>query len=157
MALLVDFDAQLCALARLIEMEVVNSGGYAQNKYGESGGGGYVDMLPSGLVYQVSVRGFDGRKYTFPREKLEQTAGLIRALPNPADRQTIELVYLTYGSMKEKASHIGIHPDSLARKRNQAVERFAFHWQQFRQGQIRLPRGMGVLSHFVVQEAANAA
>ncbi|WP_157669303.1 hypothetical protein [Chitinibacter sp. GC72] len=156
MQLLVNFDAQLKALARLKELEFESSGGFAQAKYGESlGGGACLDMLPSGFVYQVRITGIDDRSYVFQRADLEATDRLIRKLPNSSDREVLALVYLTYGDMVDKAAYLGLSKQTLNYRRNAAVHRFAHHWQQMKQGAVKLPLGAGVRGRFVVQEAAN--
>ncbi|QKJ67475.1 hypothetical protein HQN60_12590 [Deefgea piscis] len=153
--LLINVDAQLTALAQLKELEVEGSGGFAQAKYGEvSGGGRKGAMLPSGLYYQVTVKGRDDRDYTFDRKDLDLTLKLILALPNPQDREVLELVYLRYGTMVEKAKFMGVSKQTLNYRWHCAVQRFGFHWQELKQS-LRLPQGTGVMGRFKSDLAAN--
>ncbi|QZA80196.1 hypothetical protein [Deefgea piscis] len=151
MMLLMKFDAQLKALARLKELEMDRSAGYAQAKYGEvSGGGACADMLPSGLVYQVRVTGADDRPYVFTREELDAAWGLLARLANPKHREMLKLVYLTYGDLRDKARMVGAPWSTFKSRRDAAVIHFSRSWIEMMQG-YKLPAGCGVLGRVSLQ------
>lgn len=155
MMLLVNFDAQLKALARLKELEVDRSAGFAQARYGEvSGGGACVDMLPSGLIYQVRVTGSDDRSYVFSREDLDASWGLLARLSNPKHRELLNLIYFSYGSLRDKAAMLGVPWGTFCSRRDSAVNHFAKAWVEMKQGRA-LPRGCGVLGRFGLPSELN--